>query len=59
MIKTECKIRGLGSMYNASYKFFQKNIEAGRGDKTAIYYGNRSYTLSRNRHPWSTNLEQH
>ncbi len=44
MIKTECKIRGLGSMYNASYKFFQKNIEADRGDKTAIYYENRSYT---------------
>lgn len=44
MIKTECKIRGLGSMYNASYKFFQKNIEAGRGDKTAIYYENQSYT---------------
>lgn len=43
MIKTECKIRGLGSMYNASYNFLQKNIEAGRGEKTAIYYGNQSY----------------
>lgn len=44
MIKTECKIRGLGAMYNASYNFFQKNIEAGIGDKTAIYYENQSYT---------------
>ncbi|MGG0845037.1 benzoate-CoA ligase family protein [Peribacillus simplex] len=30
-------------MYNASYNFLQKNIEAGRGEKTAIYYGNQSY----------------
>ncbi|MFD6443078.1 AMP-binding protein, partial [Peribacillus sp. NPDC060186] len=44
MIKTEHKIRGLGAMYNASYNFFQKNIEVGRGDKAAIYYEDRFYT---------------
>lgn len=44
MLKTEHKIRGLGAMYNASYNFLQKNIELGRGDKVAIYYGADSYT---------------
>ncbi|MFE4896243.1 benzoate-CoA ligase family protein [Peribacillus butanolivorans] len=44
MIKTEHKIRGLGARYNASYNFFQKNIEVGRGDKAAIYYEDRFYT---------------
>ncbi len=45
-LKESILYRGIGSTYNAAFRFIDSNIELGLGEKTAIYCEDRTITYS-------------